>query len=151
MSGAGARDPMLPPGRSSIQVAALLFAMSIVLLAIFGFVPGITTPYRRLELAGEESQAQLFGVFQTSVLHNLLHAFVGVAGIFAVVVATTKDGARGFLLAGGIFFVALWLLGIAGALNWLPSDSADNWLHLGLGVAMVALALAPRRRRGPNG
>jgi hypothetical protein len=136
-------DPMLPAGRSSLQVAALLFASSILVLAIFGFVPGITTPYRSLAFAGEESRAQLFGVFQTSVLHNLLHGLVGVAGVAAVVVATTRDGARGFLLAGGIFFVVIALLGVVGALNWLPSDSADNWLHLGLGVSMIAMTLLP--------
>ena len=36
-------------------MAALLFALSMLVLAIFGFVPGITTPYRGLELAGEAS------------------------------------------------------------------------------------------------
>ena len=136
-------DPLRPVGRSALQVAALLFAISILLLAFFGFIPGITTPYRELEMAGEGSRAQILGVFQTSVLHNLLHGLVGAAGVAAVVLATVQNGARGFLLAGGIFFVVLWLLGIAGALSWLPSNSADDWLHLGLGVAMIALALMP--------
>ena len=127
-----------PSDRSSLQVVALLYAISLALLGVFGFIPGITTGYDGLELAGDDSTAQVLGVFQTSVLHNVVHA---AAGIIGILMARTWRGARVFLLGGGILFVALWLVGIAGAGDWIPSDSADNWLHLGIGGSMIALAL----------
>ena len=137
-------DPALPPGRSVVQVIAVLIGLSFVLVAIFGFIPGVTTRYGDLAFAGDESEAQLLGVFQTSVLHNLIHGIVGVAGI---AMARTRDGARAYLVGGGAVLVALWLLGIAGGADWIPSDSADNWLHLGVGASMIALALTFGRGR----
>jgi len=137
-------DPALPPGRSVVQVIAVLIGLSFVLVAIFGFIPGVTTHYGDLAFAGDESEAQLLGVFQTSVLHNLIHGIVGVAGI---AMARTRDGARAYLVGGGAVLVALWLLGIAGGADWIPSDSADNWLHLGVGASMIALALTFGRGR----
>jgi len=141
-------DAPLPAERTSVQVVALLYAISILLLGLFGFVPGITTNYGDLELAGDESTAQVLGAFQTSALHNVVHAGAGIVGIF---MARTWRGARTFLLGGGILFVALWLLGIAGAADWIPTDSAGNWLHLGIGGSMIALALLFGRDRGAVG
>jgi hypothetical protein len=34
-----------------------------------------------------------------------------------------------------------------GAANFVPVNSADNWLHLGLGVGMLLLGLVLGRRR----
>jgi Domain of unknown function (DUF4383) len=146
-------DPLLPGERTTMEVVALLYAISILLLGVFGFIPGITTNFEAMELAGDESAAQVVGAFQTSVLHNLIHALVGIAGIF---MARTWQGARTFLLGGGAFFVALWLLGVVGGAVWIPSDSADNWLHLGMGGSMIAVALLfvgesqPGRRRAES-
>ncbi|GAB3886926.1 hypothetical protein GCM10029964_052020 [Kibdelosporangium lantanae] len=43
----------------------------------------------------------------------------------------------------------LWLYGLAvdhdSTANFVPVNAADNWLHLGLGVGMVALGLALAR------
>ena len=131
-------DPALPPGRALVQVVALLFGLSILLLGVLGFIPRVTTGWDEMRVAGDESQAQVLGVFQTSVLHNLIHAIAGVVGIVA---ARKPDNARSFLVGGGIVFVALWLLGIVGGADWIPSDTADNWLHLGLGASMIASGL----------
>ena len=37
------------------------------------FIPGVTTSYDQLELAGHESGAELLGIFQVSILHNVVH------------------------------------------------------------------------------
>jgi hypothetical protein len=55
------------------------------------------------------------------------------------------------LLGGGIVYAVLWLYGLAidfdTAANFVPLNTADNWLHLGLAVTMVALGLLPGSRR----
>jgi hypothetical protein len=50
-------------------------------VGVLGFVPGITTHYDQLTFAGHHSDAALLGIFNVSVLHNLVHLAFGVAGI----------------------------------------------------------------------
>ncbi len=138
-------EPTLAPERTHVQMVALLAGISFLLLGLFGFIPGITTRFDDLAFAGERSHAQLLGVFQVSVVHNIVHLIFGLAGI---TMARTWEGARAFLLGGGVVYVALWLLGALGGADWIPADSADNWLHLGLGVAMISVGLAFATARG---
>lgn len=49
---------------------------------VLGFIPGITTNYSQLTFAGHDSAALLLGIFQVSILHNIVHLLFGVAGIF---------------------------------------------------------------------
>ena len=48
-----------------------------LLVGILGFIPGITTGYDDLSFAGHHSEAELLGIFQVSVLHNLVHVAFG--------------------------------------------------------------------------
>ncbi|MFJ5596581.1 DUF4383 domain-containing protein [Micromonospora parva] len=134
-----------PPVRRAAATVAVLF----LLLGALGFVPGITSGTDALRFAGRASGAYLFGVFQVSVLHNLVHLAFGVAGLL---LARTVTGARAFLVGGGAVLLVLWLYGLVvdqdtGA-NVLPVNDADGWLHLGLGVVMIASgALTGRSRR----
>jgi hypothetical protein len=50
-------------------------------VGVLGFVPAITTHYDQLTFAGHHSDAALLGIFNVSVLHNLVHLAFGVAGI----------------------------------------------------------------------
>ena len=77
--------------------------------------------------AGEGSDAKLIGVFQVSVLPNIIHILLGLAG---VALARTTAGARQYLLGGGVAFLVLWVLGIVNAGKWIPVNAADDWLHL---------------------
>ena len=129
--------------RSTIQRAAQLVGIVFLLVGILGFIPGITEDAPG-DFAGEESEGQLLGIFQTSVLHNIVHLLFGVAGL---ALARTWEGARNFLIGGGIAYLALWLLGLLGVLDWLPADDADDWLHLALGAGMIALGVALRGQR----
>jgi hypothetical protein len=64
--------------------------------------------------------------------------------------ARTVSGARGYLIGGGAIYLVLWLYGLVvgqdTAANFVPLNSADDWLHLGLGVGMIALGLITGRR-----
>lgn len=135
-----------------LRTAALVVAAAFLLVGVLGFIPGVTTDYDRLEFAGHGSGAQLLGVFDVSVLHNIVHLLFGVAGL---ALARTAPGARTFLLGGGVVYLVLAVYGVLvdrhDQANFVPLDHADNWLHLGLGAGMIALALllAPRGRRTP--
>ena len=119
-----------------------------LLVGVLGFIPGITSNYDAMEFAGHESGAELFGVFQVSILHNLVHLALGIVGLAA---ARTARSARTFLAVGGLVYLALWIYGLVVDLgedaNFVPFNDADNWLHLGLGVGMLLLALLVWDRR----
>jgi Domain of unknown function (DUF4383) len=133
--------------RSPIQTAALLVGLVFLLVGILGFIPGITSNYDDLKFAGHDSDAQLLGIFDTSILHNIVHLLFGVAGL---ALSRTYDGARNFLIGGGVIYLALFLYGaIFGAdesgANWIPVNWADNILHLALGAGMIVAGLALAR------
>jgi Domain of unknown function (DUF4383) len=130
--------------RSPVQVAAWLVGIAFLLVGILGFIPGITTNlYDGLKFAGHDGDAELLGIFQVSILHNIVHLLFGIAGI---AFAKTFAGARSYLIGGGLIYLVLWLYGLlidAGSdANFVPVNSADNWLHFLLGTAMVVLGLA---------
>jgi hypothetical protein len=120
--------------RDMLVTIARLFGIAFLLVGILGFIPGITSDAPG-EFAGEESEAELLGIFGVSVLHNIVHLLFGIAGL---ALARTWDGARLFLIGGGVIYLALWVIGLVGGLEWLPANSADHWLHFALGAAMVA-------------
>lgn len=126
--------------RSPVQQAAMIVGAVFLLVGILGFIPGITTDYGAMEFAEHHSEAKLLGLFQVSVLHNLVHLAFGVAGLAMARAAAT---ARTFLVAGGVVYLALWIYGLIidhdSAANFVPLNAADNWLHFALGIGMVAL------------
>jgi hypothetical protein len=141
-----------PSRRSAARTAALLVGVVFLLVGVLGFVPGITAGYADLRFAGPHSGARLFGVFTVSVLHNLVHLLFGVLGVLA---ARANGASRAFLVIGGGVYVLLFVFGLAmnhdSPANFIPVDNADDWLHLGLGLAMIAAGIgstAADRARG---
>ncbi|WP_456245112.1 DUF4383 domain-containing protein [Longispora urticae] len=134
---------------SPVRFAAMAVGAVFALVGVLGFVPGITTNLGDLTFAGHGSGAELLGVFQVSVLHNLVHLLFGVVGL---AMARTWAGARMFLVAGGAIYLALWLYGLVvghdSAANFVPVNTADNWLHLALGAGMLALGTILGGRMG---
>jgi len=128
--------------RSPLQSAALLVGIVFLLVGILGFIPGITSNYDDLKFAGHNSDAQLLGIFDTSILHNIVHLLFGVAGI---ALSRTWDGARSFLIGGGVIYLVLFVYGAIfhgeKGSNWIPVNWADNILHLVLGIGMVAVGV----------
>ena len=137
--------------RSPIQLAAMAVGAVFLLVGVLGFIPGITTNYDTMEWAGHHSEAQLLGLFNVSILHNIVHLVFGVAGLAAGVSAAL---ARAYLLVGGAIYLLLWLYGLLvdynSDANFVPLDTADNWLHFALGLGMIALGvLLPRWGNNP--
>jgi Domain of unknown function (DUF4383) len=128
-----------------VQNVTRLVGIVFLLVGIAGFIPGITTNlYDGLEFAGNDGNAELLGIFSVSILHNLVHGLFGIAGL---ALAKTASGARTFLIGGGAIYVVLWLLGLVGGADWIPSNSADDWLHLVLGIALIGLGVVLTRDR----
>src|SRR5215210_2376075 len=119
--------------RTLLQTVAMATGIVFLLVGVLGFIPGITTDAPG-DFAGQDSNAELFGIFQVSILHNIVHLLFGIAGL---ALARTWDGARTFLIGGGIIYLLLWILGLIGGTNWVPTDVADDWLHFVLGAGMV--------------
>ncbi|MGK5672014.1 DUF4383 domain-containing protein [Micromonospora sp. URMC 106] len=134
-------------GRHPVRTAAQVVGAVFVLVGLLGFIPGVTSNYDTMMFAGHESEAKLLGLFQVSILHNLVHLAFGVAGL---VLARTVSGARAYLIGGGAAYLVLWLYGLvidhSSSANFVPLNGADNWLHLVLGLGMIALGVVLTRR-----
>jgi hypothetical protein len=121
----------------------MLVGLVFLLVGILGFIPGITSNYDDLKFAGHDSDAQLLGIFDTSILHNIVHLLFGVAGI---TLARTFEGARTYLIGGGVIYLALFVYGAIwghdeGGANFIPMNWADNVLHVALGTGMILLGV----------
>ena len=68
--------------------------------------------------------------------------------------ARTYAASRAYLLVGGLVYLGLWVYGIlidhASTANFVPVNSADNWLHLGLGAVMMLLGVTLAAQRDPT-
>ena len=82
-----------------------------------------------------------------SILHNLVHLLFGKAGL---ALSRTVSGARNYFVGGGIIYLVLFLYGLLvsqnSAANFVPLNTADDILHLILGIGMIGLGLALTRR-----
>src|SRR5687767_13090985 len=135
--------------RTAVQKAALAVGIVFLAVGVLGFIPGITTNYSALAIYSHHSDALLLGIFQVSILHNIVHLLFGVAGFL---LARTVSGARNYLVWGGAIYLVLFVYGLIvgqrSAANFVPVNTADDFLHLVLGGGMIALGLALTRRRG---
>jgi hypothetical protein len=117
----------------AVNRAATLVGIGFLAVGVLGFLPGVTTHVGQLEFAGHTSDTRLLGVFEVSVLHNIVHLLFGVVGVAAG--RSTSRSAQRFLLGGGVVYLLL------SKANFVPVNTADNWLHLGLAAGMIVLGL----------
>ena len=139
------------PKIMAVQGAAVLVGAAFLIFGVLGFIPGVTTHYDQMQWAGHHSGAKLLGVFAVSGLHNVIHLVFGVLGLL---MARTYAKARAYLLVGGLVYLGLWVYGLlidhGGPANFVPVNSADNWLHLGLGAVMLLLAVTLAGQHDPT-
>ena len=133
-----------PKSTKPVQHAAATVGAVLGLVGLLGFLPGLTVHMADLTVAGHHTETLLFGVFEVSVLHNVIHLLFAVAGI---AMATRARQARWFLLAGGTVYLLLALAGRTAAADVMAFNTADTWLHVGIGVVMLGLGLLPGRTR----
>jgi arginine exporter protein ArgO len=148
MSAVAANGNGTRAGRTTIQNVARIVGVVFLLVGIAGFIPGLTTGYDKMSFAGMGSMAMLLGLFQVSILHNIVHLLFGIVGLLS---ARTARGAKRFLIGGGIVYAVLWIYGLvidnSSSANFVPLNTADNWLHFVLAVGMILLGVLLGRDR----
>ena len=146
MSGTNVRG--VTAGRTTLQKAALAVGVVFLAVGVLGFIPGVTANFSDMTFASHHSEALLLGLFQVSILHNIVHLLFGVAGL---VLARSFSGARNYLIVGGAIYLVLFVYGLLvgqeSAANFVPVNPADDILHLVLGIGMIGLGLALSRRQ----
>jgi uncharacterized protein DUF4383 len=135
----------------AVQGAALIVGSAFLIIGVLGFIPGATTHHELLQWAGHRLDAKLFGVFAVSGLLNVLHLAIGAAGL---VMARSYAMARAYFLASGAVYLALWAYGFfisnGSQANVVGMNDADNWLHFGLGLGMLLLAVTLAGQHDPT-
>ena len=126
-------------GRTDVQNVGMGVGILLIVVGILGFIPGITTQYSELMFLGPGSHAMLLGLFQVSMLLNIVQLAIGATGW---AMSRTEHGARNFLLGAGALYIVLSIFGLSvgvdSAANFLSFNMTDNWTHLVLGVVMIA-------------
>lgn len=127
--------------RSPNRLLGILFGSAYVLIGILGFT--VTAGVGFFSATG----GLLFGIFEVNILHNVAHLAIGaallIAGLSSVVAARVINGIVGttYLVLG---MVGLFLVG--SALNILALNAADNVLHFGSAVVLLASGLGADKR-----
>ena len=85
----------------SVRYFALILGIVYLLVAIMGFIPGITQApgADAPDLAVDTSYGYLLGLFPVNLLHNLVHLVIGLWGIVAY---RDYDAARTFSRVVGV-------------------------------------------------
>lgn len=110
---------------------ALVFGVIFVIVGILGFVPN--------PIVGAA------GLFQTNMLHDLVHLLIGVVLVIVALSAPEKSGL--WLKVFGVVYLLLVVLGFilipSGGmlLGLVTMNTADHWLHLVLGVVLIVAGM----------
>jgi hypothetical protein len=133
--------------RSPAQVFALVIGGALTIVGIVGFF------YSASFATGDgSSRDAVVGVLDVNGWHNLVHIASGAIGLL---VAGSYGGSRAYALGIGLVYLALALLGfLAGdgdeIFKAIPVNTADNFLHLLIGIAGVGGGLATPATEPPS-
>jgi hypothetical protein len=132
--------------RSSAQVYALLFGAVLTVAGIVGFF------YNSDFTSDKSVRDAIFGILDVNGWHNVFHIATGVLGLVA---ASSYASARSYALVLGIVYIAVAIWGfIVGngdsILSILPVNTADNVLHLVIGISGIAAGTATRSVAPPT-
>jgi hypothetical protein len=134
------------PRRSPAQVYALLFGAVLTVAGILGFF------YNSGFTSDKSVRDAIFGILDVNGWHNVFHIATGVLGLVA---AGSYASGRSYALGFGIVYitVAIWgfIVGDGDSiLSILPVNTADNVLHLVIGVSGIAAGTATRSVAPPT-
>ena len=136
-------------GRTDVQNVGMGVGIVLIVVGILGFIPGITTQYGELRFFGPDSTAMFLGLFQVSMLLNIVQLAIGATGW---AMSRTAMGARNFLMGSGLLYIVLsiygLIVGVGSAANFLSLNTMDNWALMVLGVVMIARRLADDEASG---
>jgi hypothetical protein len=124
--------------RSPAQLYALIFGALLTVAGIIGFF------YNSDFTSNKSVHNAVFGVLDVNGWHNVFHIATGVFGLVAA--GSYSSGRLYALVIGAVYIVvAIWGFTIGGGnslLSIIPVNTADNVLHLFIGVAGIAAGVA---------
>jgi hypothetical protein len=125
--------------RPPAQVYALAIGLTLVVLGIFGFF------YNASFSTGDgTARGAVLGLLDVNGWDNLVHIVSGATGLF---LAGSYAGSRAYALGVGALYLAIAALGFAAGsgdevADLMPVNTADNFLHLLIGIAGLGAGLA---------
>jgi hypothetical protein len=132
--------------RSPAQTCALLFGVGLLAAGILGFF------YNSTFTSNEAIHDDVLGIFSVNGWHNTLHVALGVIGL---AVASSWWGARTYAYGVGAALIGLAVWGFIlgqdqSILSIVPVNTADNVLHLVLGIFGVIAAVSTPPEPAPT-
>ncbi len=118
---------------------ALAAGIAYMLVGLIGFIPGATQspPADAPGLTADSGYGYLLGLFPVNVWHNVVHLFVGVAGLAAWYYGFdwSRQFARGLAVVYGILAVMGLIPQLSTTFGLIPIFGHDVWLHALTGIA----------------
>ncbi len=112
----------------------MLFGIVFLAIGILGFVPGVTT-------TGADGMPMLLNIFMVNTAHSVVHIASGV--VFLLASMSGAGAARLWFQIFGAVYAVVAILGFMTPngmlLGLISNNPADTWLHVVLGVAMLAI------------
>ena len=112
----------------------MLFGIVFLAIGILGFVPGVTT-------TGADGMPMLLNIFMVNTAHSVVHIASGV--VFLLASMSGAGAARLWFQIFGAVYAVVAVLGFMTPngmlLGLISNNPADTWLHVVLGVAMLAI------------
>ena len=129
---------------SSAQLYAWVVGATLVGAGILGFFYNASFSVDPVE------RDAVLGLLDVNAWHNIVHLATGTLGL-----ALARVAARAYALGLGVVYLLVFVLGlIAGdggdLLGLIPINTADNILHLLLGLLGVGAGLATRPQSNPS-
>lgn len=119
------------------KTLAKVFGVVFILVGLLGFIPN--------PIVGD------MALFHTDMVHNVVHIVLGLI----LVLCKTEAKAKMWLKIEGVLYVVLAIVGfmmVTGAdhvslLGIVELNSADNWLHLVLGIVLLFAGMAGAKKQ----
>jgi hypothetical protein len=109
--------------------SALVFGIIFIVVGLLGFVNN-----------------PVIGLFNVNGLHDIVHIILGIILVWAALKMADKSAAA--LKWVGIIYLVLAIIGFIwglGFVNVMAGNDPDNWLHLVLGIVLLAIGLAAKK------
>lgn len=127
--------------RAPVRWAATIVGMFFLAIGFAGFFPGLTQNFTTIEM-GYGSDAMVLGIFQVSVLHNVIHLLLDLG---CVAMVRSSLSARWFLRVAGGTCAVPWVFGLlvdpGSMANFVPLNGVDTWTYLVLAAVVLGLSL----------
>ena len=129
-----------PDERAQVRSYAKAVGLGFLALGALGFVPVITAHYGEMAFGGSGSGARLLGIFEVTIVLNLVYLAIGAAGLVG---DRTAVSAKNYLVTAGAIAGLLGVFGLVidreGSSNLLGVNGADTCLLLLLAVGLIGL------------